>query len=164
MWDEQTAALLDEPKDFEASGGLKFEARKRCAFCSISPPWSSYHDHAQCPYLGTLNKVRENLRIEHIRVTPLNKLELPRTKKQIDLDAHIAADAKWKAETSQKIGELFALLKGGKKRKNADDAPGPSKPAKAPKKEKEDKGQGKGQGGAAPKGAKSKGKGKAKAT
>ncbi|OJT04060.1 hypothetical protein TRAPUB_5255 [Trametes pubescens] len=144
VWEARAGeAAIGEPMDFEAPGGTKFTARKRCALCSISPPWSTYHDHAQCPYLGTLNKVRENLRYEHIRVTLGNKLEMPRTEKPVDFKAFLEEDKRWKAEMERKYGELAAALKGGKKRKVADDAPGPSKPPKTPKKEKEEKSKGK---------------------
>lgn len=161
LWEERAGeAAVGEPADFEAPGGTKFVARKRCALCSISPPWSTYHDHAQCPYLGTLNKVRENLRYEHIRVTLANKLEMPRVEKPVDFKAFLEEDKRWKAEMERKVGELAAALKGGKKRKAADDAPGPSKPPKAPKEEKKEKGKGKDKADVK-KDVKGKGKGKA---
>ncbi|KAI0819761.1 hypothetical protein BC628DRAFT_1342022 [Trametes gibbosa] len=160
VWGPQGNGVVAPHLDFEATGGIKFEVRLRCALCSISPPWSSYHDHAQCPLLGTLNKVRENLRYEHIRVELNNKLVMPRTRAAIDIDTFVVDYQKWKAEVDRKLGKLAAAIKGGKKRKLADNAPGPSKPTKAPKKEKEDKDKGKGKQGEGLKDPKGKEKGK----
>ncbi|KAI0630913.1 hypothetical protein C8Q77DRAFT_1159630 [Trametes polyzona] len=157
-WKAPVEGILGEHLDFEAPGGLKSEACLRCAFCSISPPWSSYHDHAQCPYLGTLNKVREHLHVEHAMVLADNRIRLTCAQKPIELKVFLAEDKKWKAEIERKVGELTATLKGGKKHKSADDAPGPSKPAKMPKKEKREKAPGKQEGGSKD----TKGKGKAK--
>ncbi|KAL6308742.1 hypothetical protein BKA93DRAFT_822039 [Sparassis latifolia] len=44
--------------------GLKFTFHHRCALCGRGPPWVSYHDHVQCPLMGTMNKVREHLGYE----------------------------------------------------------------------------------------------------
>ncbi|KAH9850545.1 hypothetical protein C2E23DRAFT_887423 [Lenzites betulinus] len=162
VWQDQgSVSMAVAHQDFKSSSGLEFRAVLRCALCSISPPWSSYHDHTQCPYLGTLNKVRENLGYEHIRVEINSQLAMPRTKRAIDFDKFVAELTKWKADVDRKLGELFAAQKGGKKRKAADDAPGPSKPTKTPKKEEKDKGKGKGKQEEGSKDAKGKGKAKA---
>ncbi|KAI8968071.1 hypothetical protein BD414DRAFT_47399 [Trametes punicea] len=156
IFPDTEGATVGAPEDFEAPGGFKFEGVLRCALCSVSPPWSSYHNQVQCPYLGTLNKVRENLGIEHIKTSNNGRLVLPRTEKPTDFKAFLEQDKKWKAEMERKMGELMALLKGSQKRPAPEDSAGPSKPSKSARKEQ--KGKGKGKQGKESKDSKGKGK------
>ena len=72
--------------DFEAPEGVKFTFIYQCRFCSIFPLWALYHNHIQYPYVGTLNKIRENLEYEIITFLPSDEMKLNCFKKLLDIE------------------------------------------------------------------------------
>lgn len=101
--------------------------------------WATPHDHVQCPYIGTLNKVRSHLGILPIKVED-GKLVLPRQKVPVNVEEQLK-------ELFTKVADLDKRLAAvekkpdpkGKKREHPDDSPAKAQPAKKVKQEKGEK-------------------------
>ena len=126
-------------RDWEAPGGIKFVYSPRCAFCSISAPFGVNHEHVQCPYIGTLNKVRDNLGYEPVSIDR-NLVICPREKKQLDVEKKLKEIDAAIADFRKQLAELRSEKdKGGKKRKAAESPAANPKDPKKPKKETKEK-------------------------
>ncbi|KAJ8456383.1 hypothetical protein ONZ51_g12160 [Trametes cubensis] len=131
---------LDIDLDVDVDGKEReFSFLHACAFCSVSPVWATPHDHVQCPYIGTLNKVRSHLGILPIKVED-DKLVLPRQKVPVNVEEQLK-------ELFTKVADLDKRLAAvekkpdpkGKKREHPDDSPAKAQPAKKVKQEKGEK-------------------------
>jgi len=60
----------------------------RCAFCMRGPPYADYHDHTQCPLVGTMNKIREQGGYSLIKVDD-KALDLTLTKSTDDTERRV---------------------------------------------------------------------------
>ncbi|KAI1782194.1 hypothetical protein LXA43DRAFT_1104573 [Ganoderma leucocontextum] len=153
-----------EPVEADAEERV-FRAVRRCALCSISSLYLAGHDHVQCPYIGTLDKVRGTLGFLKIGIKD-GVLSFPREKAPVDYGKRISDIEANFADLSKRLKALEDAAKVDSKKRKREETKKEGDKAKKAKKEtggktaKAKKGGDNGEGGAA---GPSKGKGKAKA-
>jgi hypothetical protein len=120
-----TDADLDSCVDVVTQTGgkeTKWKLVKRCAFCMRGPPFADFHDHTQCPLVGTMNKIREQGGFSIIKVEG-GALNLELVKSSDDTERKIKALETRVVELEKRVSKLEPKTAKKRAASDADKSP-----------------------------------------